>query len=80
MNSSSKNSKRSGTGVNQSSSRQMRSKGGGADRGGGAAGGGAGVNRLNPVSEVDLLKKDQITPDDVLRLTRATEGCIRLFQ
>lgn len=79
MNSSSKSTKRGGTSVNQSS-RQMKSKGGGGGRGGGAAGGAGGVNRLNPVTEEDLLKKDQITPDDVLRLTKATEGNIRLFQ
>lgn len=30
-----------------------------------------------PLTEEDLLKKDVITPDDVLRLNRATTGNVR---
>lgn len=64
MSASSKSSKKGATSVNQSS-RQMKAKSGGASKCG---------SGLGPITEEELLKKDRITPDDVLRLTKATES------
>lgn len=70
MSASSKSSKKGATSVNQSS-RQMKAKSGGANKCG---------SGLGPITEEELSKKDRISPDDVLRLTKATESTFNIIE